>query len=222
MNELRVYDVMTPEVVVATADCRRRHIIDVLTDYGVSGLPVVDEHDRVVGMVTEADLLPAVAEPEPDGGPGAEPTAAQLMTSPAITVGPQAPIRFAARLMTRHRIKRLAVVEDGSGRLVGIVTRGDLMRRALRSDAAVERDVVDNVVLPAFGVDPAEIGVEVSDGVVTLRGPVERRSAAQRLTALARAVDGVTGVADELTWRVDDTTVRRTRPAQTRVSADKS
>jgi CBS domain-containing protein len=208
MNEQRVADVMTAEVVVAARDCGVRQVLDVLTDYGVSGLPVVDEGDHVVGVVSEADLLTALTEP----AGGADPTAAELMTSPAVTIGPDAPARFAARLMARHRIKRLPVVEDGSGRLVGIVTRGDLMRRVLRSDTAIERDIVDNVVLPAFAVDPSRIGVEVTDGVVTLRGGVERRSAALRLAALARAVDGVTGVVDELAWNVDDTAVRR-RPA---------
>ncbi|GAA2366749.1 CBS domain-containing protein [Dactylosporangium salmoneum] len=204
MNELRVLDVMTPDVVVATADCHARQLVDVLTDFGVSGLPIVDERDRVLGVVSEADLLITVSDP----GDDADPSAAELMTAPAVTVGADAPIRFAARLMARHRVRRLPVVEDGSGRLLGIVTRGDLMRRALRSDAAVERDVVDQVVLPAFGVDPTAIDVKVADGVVTLHGAVERRSAAQRLAALARAVDGVTGVVEELSWRVDDTVVR--------------
>ncbi|MEV8516094.1 CBS domain-containing protein [Dactylosporangium sp. NPDC051484] len=211
MNELHVSDVMTPEVVVATVDCRTRQIVDVLTDYGVSGMPVVDEDDHVIGMVTEADLMPELAEAD-EGTTAAERTAAQLMSSPAVTVGPDAPVRIAARLMSRHRVKQLPVVEDGSGRLVGILTRGDLMRRTMRSDAAVQRDVFDNVVLPAFAVDPSQIAVDVTDGVVTLDGAVERRSTALRLTALTRTVDGVTRVVDELSWHVDDTAVPRRHP----------
>ncbi|MER7008297.1 CBS domain-containing protein [Dactylosporangium sp. NPDC000555] len=210
MNELHVSDVMTPEVVVATVDCRTRQIVDVLTDYGVSGMPVVDEDDHVIGMVTEADLMPELAEAD-EGTTTAERTAAQLMSSPAVTVGPDAPVRIAARLMSRHRVKQLPVVEDGSGRLVGILTRGDLMRRTMRSDAAVQRDVFDNVVLPAFAVDPSQVAVDVTDGVVTLHGTVERRSAALRLAALGRTVDGVTRVIDELSWHVDDTAVPRRR-----------
>ncbi|MFG2041863.1 CBS domain-containing protein [Dactylosporangium sp. NPDC048998] len=208
MNELHVSDVMTPEVVVATVDCRTRQIVDVLTDYGVSGMPVVDENDHVIGMVTEADLMPDLAEAD-EGTTAAERTAAELMSSPAVTVGPDAPVRIAARLMSRHRVKQLPVVEDGSGRLVGILTRGDLMRRTMRSDTAVQRDVFDNVVLPAFAVDPSQIAVDVIDGVVTLHGTVERRSAALRLAALARTVDGVTSVVDDVKWHVDDTAVPR-------------
>ncbi|WP_432971473.1 CBS domain-containing protein [Dactylosporangium sp. CA-233914] len=208
MRQLTVADVMTPEVVVATADCLVREIIDVLTDYGVSGLPVVDSDDRVIGVVSEADLLPALAG-DADDDAVARRSARELMTTPAVSVGPDAGVRIAARLMARHRVGRLPVVEDGTGRLVGMLTRGDLIRRTMRSDAAVEHEIVDNVVLPAFGVDPTRIEVEVRDGVATLRGTVERRSAAQRLVALARTVDCVAAVDDRLRWRTDDTAPRR-------------
>ncbi|MGI5239724.1 CBS domain-containing protein [Dactylosporangium sp. CA-139066] len=215
MKKLSVADVMTPEVVVATAECRTRQIIDVLTDFGVSGLPVVDARDRVIGVVSEAELLGAVDEAAA-GGAGAvtQRTAAELMTAPAVTIGPDAPLTVAARLMGRHRVKRLPVVEEGTGRLVGIVTRGDLIRRTLRSDVAIEHQVVDEVIMPAFGVDPERIAVDVADGTVTLSGDVERRSAAMRLAAGVRAVDGVAAVADRLHWRVDDTAIGR-RPART-------
>lgn len=206
MSAVRVCDVMTREVVVATAGCRTSNIIDVLTDYGVSGLPVVDDGDRVIGVVSEADLLAAIVEAGDGSLDGiAGHTARQLMSSPPVVVGPDDTVSHAAGLMAGRHVKRLPVVEPGSGRLVGIVTRGDLLRRALRSDAAIEREVVGDVVQPAFAVDPARIEVGVRRGVVTLRGDVERRSAAMRLVTGARAVDGVGGVVDELHWRLDDT-----------------
>ncbi|GGM77246.1 CBS domain-containing protein [Dactylosporangium sucinum] len=205
MHEVQVREVMTQAVVVVTADCRARNIIDVLTDYGASGMPVVDDADRVIGVVSEADLLPAIG----DGTSLESSRAAELMTAPAVTVGPEAPVGVAARLMSHHRVKRLPVVDDASGRLVGIITRGDLVRRTLRGDDAIARDVLDGVVLPTYGVDPARISVEVHDGAVTLRGSVDRRATAVRLAARTRAVEGVLRVADELDWSVDDTRPRR-------------
>jgi len=219
MRNLAVIDVMTTDVVVATEQCNIRQIIDVLTDYGVSGLPVVDADNRVIGVVSEADLLPAVAEAATGGAAAVvQRTAADLMSSPAVTIGPDDGLPVAAATMARHHIKRLPVVEDGSGRVLGIVTRGDLMRRTLRSDVAIENEIIDSVILPAFGVDATRIAVEVTDGVVTLRGYVERHSAALRLAAHARAVDCVARVVDELLWDTDDTAGRRParRPARVR------
>ncbi|GAA0708748.1 CBS domain-containing protein [Dactylosporangium roseum] len=139
MSELVVRDVMTPAVLVATPDCRYEQIVDVLTGCGVSGMPVVDGTDHVLGVVSEADVM------RPHGGA----TARELMTSPAVTVDAAAPVARAAELMERHRIRRLPVT-GATGRLVGIVTRRDLLCRAARTDATLRRALVPEVVVQHY------------------------------------------------------------------------
>ncbi|GAA2615392.1 CBS domain-containing protein [Dactylosporangium fulvum] len=139
MSQLAVRDVMTPAVLVVTPDCRYEQIVGVLTGYGVSGLPVVDGSDHVLGVVSEADVL------RPHGGA----TARELMTSPAVTVDAAAPVDCAAELMARHRIRRLPVT-GATGRLVGIVTRRDLLCRAGRTDATLRRTLVPEVLVQHY------------------------------------------------------------------------
>jgi CBS domain-containing protein len=140
METTKVRDVMTVPVVAIRTHARYDEIADTLRRCGVSAVPVIDPAALVVGVVSEADLLPKVAFP--DGGlngasdsrrrrlaraKASRDTAAELMTQPPVTVGPDASISQAARLMEDHRVKRLPVV-DGEGRLVGIVSRCDLLR----------------------------------------------------------------------------------------------
>jgi CBS domain-containing protein len=142
MDTTTVRDVMTLPVVAARTHTRYDEIADTLRRRGVSAVPVVDAWTRVVGVVSEADLLPRVAFPGDDAGgipaldsrrrrlawaKASRDTAAELMTQPPVTVGPDASIMQAARLMYDHRVKRLPVI-DGEGRLVGIVSRCDLLR----------------------------------------------------------------------------------------------
>lgn len=221
MNGQHVKDVMTPEVVVVAPECGFKHIVDVLADFRVSAVPVVDD-DAVIGVVSEADLLHKV---EFAGAPGstrrferrarrtarekaAGETARDLMTAPVITVGPDATLAAAARLMEQHRVKRLPVVEQSTGRLVGIVARRDLLRRYLRPDAEIRREIVEDVLLRTMWVDPADITVTVEEGRVTLVGRPDRRSTAQIAVRLAQGVDGVVSVTDGLSWRFDDTSSR--------------
>jgi CBS domain-containing protein len=222
MNGQRVQDVMTPEVVVVAPDCGFKHIVDVLADFRVSAVPVVED-GTVIGVVSEADLLHKV-----EVGGAIEParlferrtqrnarqkaageTARELMTSPVVTVGPEASIGAAARLMEQHHVKRLPVVEEASGRLVGIVARRDLLRRYLRPDAEIRREIVEDVLLRTMWVDPVDISVTVEEGRVTLTGRPDRRSTAQIAVRLARGVDGVVSVTDRLSWRFDDLANRR-------------
>lgn len=225
MNGQRVKDVMTPEVVVVAPDCGFKHIVDVLADFKVSAVPVA-ENGTVIGVVSEADLLHKV-----EFGGAVEParlferrthrtarekaageTARDLMTSPVVTVDPDASIGSAARLMEQHHIKRLPVVDPATGQLVGIVARRDLLRRYLRPDAEIRREIVDDVLLRTMWVDPTDITVTVEEGMVTLTGRLDRRSTAQIATRLARGIDGVVGITDNLSWRFDDTATRRVPP----------
>jgi CBS domain-containing protein len=213
---------MTPEVVVVSPDAGYKHIVDVLADFKVSAVPVVDEHGAVVGVVSEADLLRKV-ELGPDAparlfegrsrrqsrSKATGETARDLMSSPVVTIGPSASISAAARLMERHRIRRLPVVEEGTGRLVGIVARRDLLRPYLRADDEIRDDVTTRVIRDSLWIEPSGIDVVVDDGRVLLRGRVDRRTTAAIAVRLVQGLDGVVAVQDELTWDFDDVAVAR-------------
>ena len=127
-------------------------------------------------------------------------TAAELMTAPAVTVGPEVSVAEAAKLLDRHGIKRLPVVDD-AGRLLGIASRADLLKVFLRSDEDIHREVREDVLLHTMWLDPDRFTVDVRDGVVTLAGPLEFRSL---IPIAVRLVHGVDGVVDRLWFEVDD------------------
>jgi CBS domain-containing protein len=222
MTGQKVRDVMTPEVVVVAPDCGYKHIVDVLADFRVSAVPVVED-GTLVGIVSEADLLRKI-EFSDDAVPprhferhsrrigrikAAGETARAVMSSPVVTVGPDASLATAARLMEQHGVKRLPVVDDGH--LVGIVARRDLLRRYLRPDSEIGREIRDDVLRRRMWVEPTDIQVSVADGHVTLRGCPDRRSTTIMAVRLAAGVDGVVGVTDEMGWRFDDLAAVRSR-----------
>jgi CBS domain-containing protein len=194
----RVQDVMTIEVVVAHPATPVKQVADLLAGHGLNALPVTDGRGRVLGVVSETDLLGDSQRPA--GGPAAA-TAGEVMTSPAVTVSPHATLTEAARRMQAGGVKRLPVVA-GSGRLVGIVSRADLLRPLVRPDEHIGRDVeelLERKLLVVAGVE-----VEVRDGIVTLTGQIERRSLIPILVGLADAIEGVVRVEDWLTFDYDD------------------
>ena len=190
---------MTIEVVVAQPTTPVKQVARLLADHRLSTLPVVDGRGRVLGVVSEADLL-GDGRPLADGQPPA--TAGAVMTSPAVTVDPQATVTEAARRMQAAGMKRLPVVA-GSGRLVGIVSRADLLRPLTRPDEQV-RWAIEELLGHELLVDPARVEVEVRD-VVSLTGRVERRSLIPIVVRLAGATEGVVRVQDWLTFDLDDT-----------------
>lgn len=212
-----VQDVMTRTVVVVTDSAPFKEVVRRMQEYRVSALPVVDADDRVVGVVSEGDLI-LKEDPELEGDghlfegrhrreareKAAGMVAAELMTSPPLTIGPEATLGEAARLMHRRRIKRLPVV-DPDGRILGIVSRADLLKVFLRSDGEIHEDVVDGVIQRTLWIDPATIRVEVRDGVVSLEGQVERQSLIPVLVGLVHSVEGVVGVENRLSFLVADT-----------------
>jgi CBS domain-containing protein len=199
----RVQDVMTIEVVVAHPATPVKQVADLLAGHGLNALPVTDGRGRVLGVVSETDLLGDSQRPA--GGPAAA-TAGEVMTSPAVTVSPHATLTEAARRMQAGGVKRLPVVA-GSGRLVGIVSRADLLRPLVRPDEQIGRDV-EEMLERKLLVDPAVVEVEVRDGIVTLTGQIERRSLIPILVGLADAIEGVVRVEDWLTFDYDDTGVQ--------------
>lgn len=217
MRQWRVGDVMTRDVVTVREHAGYREIVDLLTKRRVSAMPVVDEQHRVVGVVSEADLLPKI-ELAGDEGPRRWFTsrrrrraeakaqgllAGELMSTPAVTVAARTSLVVAAKLMDDMRIKRLPVVDE-RGRCVGIVTRSDLLRVYLRPDQDIERDVVDEVLHHVLLVEPGTVGVKVRDGVVTLTGRADRYSTARLAVKLTQTVPGVVTVVDQLGYEFDD------------------
>jgi CBS-domain-containing membrane protein len=210
-----VATVMTTDVVTVGPGTVYKEVVERLRDHRVSAVPVVDAERRVIGVVSEADLLLKEERPDrPRGGPLVHPhgdaaraearNAAALMTSPAVTVGPEATLTEAARLMHRRHVKRLPVV-DAEGRLVGIVSRADLIQVFLRSDDSIATEVREDVLRHALAVDPETVTIGVEDGVVRLHGQVETKSLTSMAARLVRAVEGVVAVENRLSWKLDDT-----------------
>lgn len=125
------------------------------------------------------------------------------MSAPAITVVSSTPLQVAAAMLTRYGVRRLPVV-DAAGRLVGVLSRVDVLRPFLRTDAGIALEIEREVVRKAMGADPASAWVRVRDGVVTLSGQLEHKSMVACVEALTRTVDGVVAVANELTYAEDD------------------
>ncbi len=226
-----VASVMTADVVTVGPGAPYKEVVERLRERRVSAVPVVDFERRVIGVVPEADLLLKEERPEHRlGGPLVDPhgdaakaearNAAALMTAPAVTVRPEATLTEAARLMHRKHVKRLPVV-DAEGRLVGIVSRADLLQVFLRSDDSIAREIREELLLHTLVIDPATVTVEVEEGVVRLQGELETRSLALVLARLVKAVEGVVAVESRLRWRLDDSTVGvPTHPLAPHYSAD--
>jgi CBS domain-containing protein len=185
-----VADVMTRDVVTVRPSTSYDACIRLMGMHGVGALPVVDE-GRVAGIVCMTDLLLKRRE-------GA--VASFVMTPHVITVLPETPISVAVRQMFQHRINRLPVTDDAR-RLVGIISRSDVLRMFLRSDLSIRREVRTAVAgdMPFLG--KGTVGAEVTDGVVTLDGEVEPGTMTDVLVRLVASVPGVVGVKNQLKVR---------------------
>ena len=196
-----VADVMTREVVTVSPTESFKTCADLMRIHGVSALPVVVAGNRVAGIISEADLMrPLAAIPDVPGEAGTPirkgMTAAEIMTSDVVTVAPGASVTAAARLMFEHQVKRLPVI-DASHRLVGIVSRADVLRIFLRSDESIRKEVHSLLnELPLLG--RGRVQVTVLDGVVRLNGEVESGSLTGLLLRLIAAVPGVVGIENRL------------------------
>lgn len=208
----RVNDVMTKHVTAVLATASFKEIAVRLREQRVSAFPVIDDGAKVIGVVSEADLIAKAAL---EAGYGSQPgtlsgllhrhelekarglTAAELMTAPAVTVSPYHLVSHAAHLMYERRVKRLPVVAD-DGRLVGIISRTDVLSVYGRPDADIHRDITEKIILKEFLADPASFTVTVRDGIVTLEGTAESASVRHDLVNTVRHLEGVVSVRDRL------------------------
>jgi CBS domain-containing protein len=210
----RVKDVMTTGVIAAQADASYPDLAAMLREHRVSGFPVVDGEGVVVGVVSESDLLARqeARGPRRKRARTAELTAADLMSWPPATIGPEETVRHAARLMYAHKLRRLPVV-DQRGRLVGIVTRSDLLSAFGRPDDEIRREITQDVIADGFFTDPDRLVVTVKDGIVTLAGTPGSVILGRNIADQARHVEGVIAVRDRFTYPA---------PAARSASADSS
>ncbi len=209
-----VREAMTTDVVTVHPDDPFKAVVQVLAKRGVDAAPVVDEKGKLLGVVSGSDLtchdedappLPSLLHKEArqHARKARGRTARELMTSPARTLAPGALVADALHDMGHHKVGRLVVVEDG--KVIGILTRSDVLKVYLRSDDELRREVEQAV---AQNIScPSDVTVTVGDGVVHLRGWVERTSCSWAACSAARAVPGVVEVDDALTSEVDDTYV---------------
>lgn len=220
MRHSKIGSVMTGDVVSVEFGTPFKEVARLLAHHRVSGLPVVDGDERVIGVVSGTDLMldqaRTAASPQPrprllPKGRGVEDgvarvrahSAGRLMSKPAVTVHAEDTVAVGARMMAQHGVERLPVVDE-EDRLVGIVTRRDLLQLFLRPDARLHREVVEETLGGALRLPPTAVVVDVHDGVVTLTGEVERRIEATVAQRMIQQVDGVIVVVSELTWRIDD------------------
>jgi CBS domain-containing protein len=206
-----VKDVMTASVVAVREDADFKEMVTVMRSRRVSAFPVIDVADRVIGVVSAADLLVKEAAAEPAQGlvrrawrltersKAAGVTAAEVMTTPAITIGEDAPVTEAAQHMQSAKVKRLPVV-DAHGRLRGIVSRADVLSVFERPDQEIWDDVVKDIIVGESGLDPELFVVTVRSGVVTVTGSVDRRRDALALLTAIRHLEGVVALRDRLSY----------------------
>ncbi len=209
-----VKDVMTTRVIWVKKDASFREMATTLRQYRVSAFPVIDDAGKVVGVVSEADLL---AKQALDGGEDGMPgmitgllrrreqekargvTAGEVMTSPAVTVRPEDTVEHAARLMYTRKVKRLPVVDAG-GHLLGIISRADVLAVFDRTDIQIRDEIMTEVLREEFLIDPKEFRVRVKDGVVTLEGQAGTAVLGHEIVRRVRHVQGVVAVRDRLTY----------------------
>jgi CBS domain-containing protein len=210
---MRVRDIMTTTVVTATMATTFQELVDLMFRHGVSGIPVIDDDRRPLGVVTEADLIAKEAyrsflHRAPDASIGQHENtwaakarglrAGDLMTEPARTVRPDDLVRMAAARMVASGVNRFPVVDD-AGRLVGIVSRNDVLRIFHRSDDEIRLAVAGALDDPLLVPEGHGVSATVDGGVVTLDGFVQLPSHIRIVDGTIRDVVGVVDVVSHLT-----------------------
>lgn len=223
MNRM-VGDVMVAPVVSVQPATSFKETVRLLQEHRVSALPVVDRDGHLLGIVSETDLAlkeelqPGDPIPFFEGGrhraqrvKARGTTAADFMSSPVATVAPGASLNAAARLLHRRGVRHLPVV-DHDRRLIGIITRRDLLRVFLRPDGDIRQEITTGVLRATFNLLGDAVQAEVRDGVVTLTGLVPWRSSEREIVDRVGTIDGVVDVVDHLSWSHDDTVREATLP----------
>jgi CBS domain-containing protein len=195
-----VTDVMTTNVMAVRPDTPIRSLAAMFRQHRVSGFPVIAEDGKVIGVVSESDLIAlAAGRHHRRHRVAARETAGDLMTHPAVTVSPGEPVQTAARLMYSHRVQRLPVV-DPDGRLAGIVSRSDVLSVFRRSDEEIRREVTQDVIADGFFTDPARFTVTVHNGIVTLEGEPGSAVLGAGIAGRVEHIEGVVAVRDRFTY----------------------
>jgi len=212
---MQVRDLMTRDVITVTPEMTLKDAAALLVRHRISGAPVVDGDGGIVGVLSEADVLVKESgERRRDGmlgwllEPGdafrdklAARTVGEAMTTPPLTIGPRAPAHKAATRMIEDGINRLPVVDD-AGRIVGIVSRADLVRAFARSDEDILDEIRTEILRRTLWLEPGAVEVRVAAGAVELTGEVETKTDAELLPRLVKRVPGVVSVHAELHARV--------------------
>jgi CBS domain-containing protein len=206
---MKVSDAMTRDLVTTTPETTLKDAAGELVRHRVSGLPVVDASGSVVGVLSETDVVAKEVDDRPRDsalrrfleGPAVDDrfyarTVADAMTSPALTIEPDRPVAQAASIMLTEGINRLPVVDE-QGELVGLLTRGDLVRVFARDDTTIGRELVQ-MIRDDLWMDPGELEIEVVNGRVTIAGDVENEADARVIRTLARRIPGVVEVISKL------------------------
>jgi len=219
MRHTTVADVMSTNVISANPQDSFAQLAMMLRNAAIRAVPVVDDDDRLCGVVSEADLMAAVAHAEggdarrwwrprhirrrsPQAKAGAT-TAAELMTTDVETVSPATRLPAAARTMMDRQLSWVPVCDE-AGRVVGVLGRRDVLTVFLRDDASIRTEIVDDILRYVLLADPSAVQVEVAGGVVTLTGELDTRVDAQVAVRLTERVEGVAAVVDHLRYRTDE------------------
>jgi len=206
-----VKEIMTTQVVAVKLGASFKEMAARLRENRISAFPVIDDDGKVIGVVSEADMLAKevlnadhtgtitamLHGRQQDKADGL--TARDLMTHPAVTVTPDDSVEQAARLMYTLRLKRLPVI-DRSGGLVGIISRTDVLAVYDRPDDEIRQEIIDNANVPGFLLDPDLFTVDVQAGVVTLAGSPDSVEVGHDLVRKIRHVQGVVAVRDRLSY----------------------
>ena len=216
-------DVMVAPVITVKPSTTVKEVAELFLEKRISAAPVIDSQEKLVGIVSEGDLLHRVEAGTErhrswwlEGFIGNDTLATEyvkahgrkvsdVMTRKVITASPQTPLHEVATLMEKNAIKRVPILENGQ--LVGIVSRADIVRAFVRPDQDLERTIREKVIVETMWLDPADVELEVADGAVRVRGTLDRRSTAQILERFIGQVDGVVAVQADLAWRLDDRTI---------------
>ena len=200
---MQVLDLMTTDVIKATPSTPIKEAAQLMFRHRVSGLPVVDDDGTLAGIITEADFLRLeVARDEAEDVRPIE-TVGEVMSGGVVTIGPEEALAEAAKVMVVQDVKRLPVVDD-EDRLLGIISRLDIVAVFTRPDEIIEDEIREDLIRRVLFVDPDAIEVSVAGGVATFRGEIGTRTEARLLEEVARRLDGVMRVDNQLTWRLDD------------------
>ena len=217
MRRTTVADVMASDVITASPEASFAELARLLHGAGVRAVPIIDPAGVLIGVVSEADLMASAARPDtapgrwrarhirrdqPEAKAGAT-TAAELMTAFVEAVAPTTTVATAARLMVERHLRWMPVCDE-AGRVLGVISRSDVLAVFLRDDASIRAEIVDDVLRRILLAEPGRVLVEVDGGVVTLTGELDTRRDARMAVRLIERVEGVVAVVDHLRYRADE------------------